>query len=246
MRTVLVSPLVAGLLLVACDQGAPDTPTLEASPTAASGTVAPDASPSSATQTHALEQLPEGCAPGKVEAVGDFDGDGERDRINFYPAYADDQGFTGWILRQRYGDGQGMSTEVEARCPRTIGAADIDRDGDQELFFDTGDGMTAALIDVAIYDKGKLRPVSYQPSARSLYVGASNAGTSDVTCSESASGPVIEVMAIEPSKKAGGNAISSTFELRGPTLQKLGGGEYPTRGTGKGLLSCFGLRWKGY
>lgn len=243
MRTrILMATLSSIVLLLACDQAAPDKTTAGRPPTSIPKSPANQESDTDGKPT-AWPRGPfaHNCSPDNALAEGDFDGDGKLDRVDFYPRYADDAGFVGWILRQRYGDGRGTSTKVDAECPEAIGTTDIDNDGSDELFVDTGKGMTAALVDLLVYDRRKLRNVTYRPSDTTLYVGSSNAGSSDIRCYPSDTERVLEVLEVDGAK---GRTTASTFALRGSVLQKTG--EYPVRGTATGRIRCFGLRWNGY
>lgn len=230
------------VLLVACDDGTsgrlpvsdPSNPV-----TPSSTNEEPTPSPSSAGWP--TGPFGHNCLPERADAEGDFDGDLKVDRVDFYPAYADDAGFLGWVLRQRYGDGRGLSQRVDAECPEAIGAADVDQDGKDELFFDTGEGMTAALVDLLVYDRGKLRHVTYAPRNVTLYVGASNAAASDIRCYPTDTEPVMELLEVD---RAAGRTTARTFALHGRVLEEIG--EYPARGSATGRIRCFDLRWKGY
>lgn len=181
------------------------------------------------------------CLAENANARGDFDGDGTLDRVDFYPGYADDAGFVGWVLRQRYGNQRAVSIPVDAECPEAIGATDVDQDGDDELVFDTGKGMTAALIDLLLYHKGKLREVTYRPRDTLLYVGGSNAGTSGISCYSTDGGSMLAVLDVALASK---RATTTTFALRGRVMEKLG--RFAVRGNARGRIKCFGLRWNGY
>lgn len=180
------------------------------------------------------------CLPENADGEGDFDGDGLRDRIDFYPGYSS-AGFVGWSLRQRFGDGRAVNQLIQAECPEVIGAADIDGDERDELFFDTGKGMTAALVDLLVYRAGKLREIDYRPKATTLYVGGSNAATSDLRCYPTEGRPVLEITTVDHAKR---RITATTYVLIDDVLRRTG--TYPIRGNATGKLACFGLRWKGY
>lgn len=243
MRTrTLIATLSFVLLLVACDNGTSDRSPADQPPTSIA-TSAADQEPAPSETPNAWPKGPfaHNCLPENADAEGDFDGDGKLDRVDVYPAYANDAGFVGWVLRQRYGDGRILTNRVDAECPEGIGAADVDQDGNDELFFDTGAGMTAALVDLLVYDTGNLRHVTYRPDDTTLHVGSSNAGSSDIRCYPTDTERVLEVLELDRAK---GRTIASTFALRGSVLEKTG--EYPARGTATGRIRCFGLRWNGY
>lgn len=178
------------------------------------------------------------CLPENADGDGDFDGDGLRDRVNFRPGYSS-HGFVGWSLLQRFGDNHTLSKPVDAECPEVIGAVDIDGDGNDELFYDTGRGMTAALVDLLKLRRGKLQNVIHEPTGFSLYVGTSNAGSSDIECfrNERTGGLVVR-------EKGGGAGRITIYVLGGPRLvraRSFGGASDP-----RGELDCFGLQWQGY
>ena len=181
------------------------------------------------------------CFAENADGEGDFDGDGLRDRVEFSPGYAADYGFVGWSLRQRFGDGRTVSQPVDAACPEVIGATDVDQDGDDELFFDTGRGMTAALIDLLVFERGKLREVTYRPKATQLYLGTSMAELSDLRCFPTEGSPLFEIVSVDEQHR---RVTSTTFSLRDSLLVKVG--TYPVRGNAEGRLECFGLSWRGY
>ena len=180
------------------------------------------------------------CLPENATGDGDFDGDGLRDRVDFFPAYSS-EGFVGWALRQRFGDGRIASKLIDAECPEVIGATDVDQDGNDELIFDTGKGMTAALIDLLVYRRGKLQAVEYRPRDTTLYIGTSMAGRSDLRCFPTEGTPLIEIVTVYLQRE---RVTSTSFSLRGGTLVRTG--TFPIRGDAAGRLRCFGLTWKGY
>lgn len=183
------------------------------------------------------------CFAENADGEGDFDGDGLRDRVEFSPGYAADYGFVGWSLLQRFGDARTVNQPIDAECPEVIGAVDIDGDGNDELFYDTGKGMTAALIDLMVYEHGKLREVIYRPKDTLLYVGGSNAGLSGLRCFRNdGDGGLVEV-AGDP---MGEKATFTFFFLNGLTLTEGATWEAGTRDWPRHSLECFGLRWKGY
>jgi len=238
----LIATLSSIILLLACDQAATDKTPTKPPPTTISE------SPTSQEPVTEQEPTPwptgpfsHNCSPRNALGEGDFDGDGKLDRVDFYPGHTSDAGFARWILRQRYGDGLRASTSIDTECPEAIGATDVDQDGNDELFFDTGKGMTAALVDLLVYDKGKLRQVTYRPRNTALYLGSANAGVSDIRCYPTEGVSVLEVLELDRAK---GRTIASTFVLEGRELRRTG--TYPVRASATGRIRCFGLRWTGY
>jgi hypothetical protein len=238
-----IAMLAFVMLLLACDQKASDTAaTNDKSPTPVTTSRAPQ-EPATSGKPRAWPTGPfaHNCSPDKAVAEGDFDGDGKIDRVDFSPAYPNDAGFVGWTLRQHYGDGRDISTNVDTECPEAIGGTDIDQDGSDELLFDTGKGMTAAIVDLLVYDKGRLRQVTYRPRDTTIYVGRSNGGASDMRCYPTAGESVLEVLEVDRAAK---RTTASAFVLQGRELEKTG--TYHVRGNAVGRIRCFGLRWNGY
>lgn len=180
------------------------------------------------------------CRPEDADEDGDFDGDGLRDRVNFRPGYSS-HGFSGWSLLQRFGDGRIANKLIDAECPEIIGAVDIDGDGNDELLYDTGRGMTAALLDLLVYHAGKLREVTYRPKNTLLYVGSSMGSRSDLRCFPTEGRPLFEIVTVDEQRE---RVTSTNFSLWGRVLIKTG--TFPIRGDANGRLRCFGLQWQGY
>ncbi len=182
------------------------------------------------------------CLPENADGEGDFDGDNLRDRIEFYPGYHS-EGFAGWVLRQKFGAGRTVSQGIDAECPEIIGAVDIDGDGADELFYDTGKGMTAALVDILKLHKGRLKSVVEVPDDFSIYIGGSNAGISDLDCYRTEDVAGFLLINKDPVAKRRSFLI---YELRGRRLME--GIEDPRalRSSSSGDLNCFELHWVGY
>lgn len=182
------------------------------------------------------------CLPENADGIGDFDGDGLRDRVEFRPVYGSDD-LNGWILRQRFGDGRAVSQRLEAECPEVIGAVDIDGDGKDELFYDTGQGMTAALIDILKLHKGTLKNVVEVPDDFSIYVGSSNAGISNLDCYRTDDVAGFLVRTKDPVTRQRSMLI---YELRGRRLLQGIEDAEAVANPVEGDLSCFDLQWIGY
>lgn len=205
-----------------------------------------DPKPAEASPTKRQAQ-PEGpfahtCAPENSEVRGDFDGDGTEETARF-EAFLDKTGRAGWmvIVRDRDATNEGSRSRVDAECPEAIGATDVDQDGDDELFFDTGRGMTAALVDLLVFAKDRLREVTHRPKGSFMYVGSSMAGRSDLRCVLTEGTPLIEIVTVDvPGKRV----TAMEFSLSDRTLVRTG--TFPIRGDARGRLRCFGLRWRGY
>ncbi len=182
------------------------------------------------------------CLPENADARGDFDGDGMAERSRFEPVF-DGDGHAGWtvVLGDRDGWHEESRARVDAECPEAIGTRDVDQDGDDELFFDTGKGMTAALVDLLVYRAGRLREVTYRPGSTLLYVGSSMSMRSDLRCHPTEGTPLFEIVRVDEQRQ---RVTSTRFSLRGQVLVKTG--TFPIRGDADGRLRCFGLRWTGY
>ena len=179
------------------------------------------------------------CLPQNADAEGDFDGDGSRDRVDFSPVY-DSEDLVGWTLRQRFGSGHVLNERIDAECPEVIGAVDIDGDGRDELFYDTGKGMTAALVDVLRFHKDKLDNIIEVPKDFSLYVGTSNAGGSSLECYRTRDRAGFVVTTFEDDETS---VVYYTLRRR----QLLQGIEdVPDAVVPPGELRCFNLSWMGY
>ena len=182
------------------------------------------------------------CLPENADGRGDFDGDGRAEVVRFEPVF-DAGGHAGWtaVLGTRSSIFEHTRVRVDAECPEVIGPTDVDQDGDDELFFDTGKGMTAALIDLLVYERGKLREVTYRPKATTLYVGTSMAARADLRCFPTEGSPLFEIVKVDAQRQ---RVTSTNFSLRGDVLVRTG--IYPVRGNADGRLRCFGLRWRSY
>ncbi len=179
------------------------------------------------------------CFAENADGEGDFDDDGLRDRVSFRPSFHS-EGFAGWNLSQRFGNGRTADQPIDAECPEVIGAVDIDGDGKDELFYDTGKGMTAALVDILKLHKGKLKNIVRDPSDTLLYVGASNAGRSDLHCWRNQRTGGLRMTEM----KGSGAGRFTIYIFRGRRLVEgpsASGVSPPT-----GELDCFGLQWRGY
>ncbi len=189
------------------------------------------------------EPFPPGCSVARATSVGDFDGDERLDRSRFFPARKR-RGSLEWEVRLELASGESSLTTIAAACPETIGARDLDRDGRDELFYDTGCGMTAALIDVLKFEGGRLKNVQHIPSLEFVYVGGSNAGSSDVRCGgKREHGKLIE---IRTSRLGARTATRTEFTLRDMRLVKTDERRVQLARDLPGKLICFGLRWRGY
>jgi hypothetical protein len=182
------------------------------------------------------------CRRGNADGRGDFDGDGRAEVVRFEPVF-DASGHAGWttVLGTRSSIFEHTRARVDAECPEVIGATDVDQDGDDELFFDTGKGMTAALIDLLVFKRGKLRGVTYRPKTTQLYVGSSMAGRSDLRCFPTEGSPLLEVVTVDGQRQ---RITSTNFSLRGDVVVETG--TFPIRRDASGRLRCFGLEWTGY
>ena len=179
------------------------------------------------------------CFAENADGEGDFDGDGLEDRVSFRPSYST-AGFLGWHLGQRWGDGRSAGQPIDAECPEVIGAVDIDGDGKDELFYDTGKGMTAAVVDILKLHKGRFKNVIEVPDDFSIYVGASNAGSSGIECWRNRRTGGLHV------REKSGDRVANlqVYIFRGRRLVE--GPLIPGSGDPRPEINCFGLQWSGY
>jgi hypothetical protein len=174
-----------------------------------------------------------------ADGQGNFDGDGQKDEMRFLPVQRAGK-LLGWDAHVDLAAGVSVTTRVDAECPEVIGSVDIDGDGRDELFFDTGKGMTAALVDLLVFQPSGLRNVVHEPTDTLLYVGASNAGSSDIWCFRNKGTGGLELR----EKREAGAGRNTIYVLRGQRLVRgvsLRGASDP-----QGEVDCFGLHWKGY
>jgi len=179
------------------------------------------------------------CMRKNADGQGNFDGDGQKDEMRFLPVQRAGK-LLGWDAHVDLAAGVSVTTRVDAECPEVIGSVDIDGDGRDELFFDTGKGMTAALVDLLVFQPSGLRNVVHQPTDTLLYVGASNAGSSDIWCFRNKGTGGLELR----EKRGAGAGRNTIYVLRGQRLVRgvsLRGASDP-----QGELDCFGLHWEGY
>jgi hypothetical protein len=183
------------------------------------------------------------CLEENADAEGDFDGDGAPDRMRFEPAYASD-GRVDWTIRLERGNGQASVSRVEAECPEVIGAVDIDGDGQDELFYDTGKGMTAALVDLLVFDGELLKNARHVPSDTQLYVGTDTAGSAGIGCFRNQDATGLVEVHLPPD----GPVLLTVHLLEGDHLVRSGstGDGVSNDRLADGEIDCFDLHWQGY
>lgn len=152
----LAALLVLGLGMTGC--GGDDEP--DAS-TSTSATEAPSTSSSSSTTSAATCDpigLPDGAA-NIAEAAGDVDGDGADDDLLSYRLGTDD-----WRLRVELAAGGAADVVIPSfgdGAIAVLGGADVDGDGDDEVWAQTGSGASAAIIGLARFTDCKLERVTF-------------------------------------------------------------------------------------
>lgn len=228
------------------------------------GSAAPKPSPTTAepspTRTHRwhhrdsfpwpkTHHFAHNCLEENASAKGDFDGDGAIDVATFFVSGPKNRyGFLPWSVELQLGSGKITRSSADAECPEAIGASDVDGDGRDELFYDTGKGMTAALIDLMRFAHGRLRNLVHRPKLySSIYVGGSNAGVASAQCFRS---PTRIGLMVTDTEGLFGRAAHSAkryaFVMHDLRLTKMRPERIRIKHLGRGELRCFGLHWFGY
>lgn len=120
-------------------------------------------------------------AVGVTEAIGDFDGDGEPDRMLVYG----EGGLGPWhirvVLAEHVPEATIPGTSVVARA---VGGWDIDRDGSDEVFAVVGSGASTLIVGIFTLSGCDLIPLEIAGSAggAQFAVGASAANQSGLVC----------------------------------------------------------------
>src|SRR5262245_57492304 len=70
-----------------------------------------------------------------------------------------------------------------------IGAADVDRDGKDEIFAQTGAGASTATIGLFTLDGCDIAPITFDGAPTQFPVGASAGATNGLQCSNDPTGP---------------------------------------------------------
>jgi hypothetical protein len=196
--SLLLASLALPFALAACgddedDAATGDSSTSEASTTSsAPETTAPPTAPttaSTAPPTSAPEcaaSIPE-PASAESSATGDVDGDGQDDTLE---VVHDAEG--GWWLRVTLGSGDVTAlalTTDNVGGAEMIGAADVDGDGKEELFAQTGAGASTATIGLFTLDGCAIAPITFDGAPTQFPVGASVGATSGLQCSNDPEAP---------------------------------------------------------
>jgi hypothetical protein len=162
--------------LVACTGG-----TDNAKPTTT--TSSPSSTSSSTTSTSAPRSrcgalaAPSGATQSMTE-LADVDGDGSDDELTTYVAAGS------WHLRVDRAVELSLGT-VGAESKRIIGGADVDADGKDEIWVQTGSGASSAILGLFRYRDCTITSVTLGGAPAELAVGASVANTSGVECTAS-------------------------------------------------------------
>jgi hypothetical protein len=238
MRMAVV--LLAAASVLACEPAAP--PVSVATTTMRSPAAR---SPSPAKKARRFHRY---CVKTLAWGSADFDGDGLSDRLHFTRGAPDGRlSSTRWNVELTLATGESSVGHVKASCPSRIGRVDLDADGRDEYFYDTGSGMTAAMVDLMRFDGKVLRNIPHGLQDW-FYVGNANSGSAKLRCLRDGSGVRVvttDVVNPVPPKKLG-PAIITTYLYDGRRL--LSGEPVHSKrkpGTG-GSLDCFGLHWDGY
>jgi hypothetical protein len=194
--SLAVATCAWALGLAACGDDEDDTATTDgstASTTESTTSSTTEASTTSAPTTEAPTTAPPtsaadcvGTAEGATaesSATGDVDGDGSGDTLEVLH-----DGAGTWYLQMTLGSGGSSYTELPtaggAGGKEMIGAADIDEDGKEEIFVQTGSGASAAVIGVFTVEGGcDIAAVTLDGAPAEFAVGASVGNTSGLQCS---------------------------------------------------------------
>ncbi|MEA2461006.1 MAG: hypothetical protein QOH90_1183 [Actinomycetota bacterium] len=238
----LFPALLALVFLVACDRSTPRV---------AIATTTSVASPPPATPSHVQKKtrnFNRYCSKALAWGSGDFDGDSLRDQIHFTRGGKPGRlNATRWNVELVLGTGESSTGYALAHCPERIGPLDLDGDGRDEFFYDTGSGMTAAMVDLMRFNGHVMKNIPHGLQDW-FYVGASNAGTGTLECLRDASGAhVVTTDAYNPlPPRKRGRAIITTYQYVAGRLTPESEVHARRKAWFGGSLDCFGLHWAGY
>lgn len=158
----------------ACGGDGPDEPTERASTTtgATSGSP-PTSSPPTTEVTCGAVAVPAGATNG-VEVAADVDGDGRADAVRSH------QGPDGWHLQVEVAPGRGADLPYGPEALegiRVIGGADVDGDGDDEIWVQTGRGASALVLGLAVYTDCALARVALPSLDEAAFPVGGSVGT---------------------------------------------------------------------
>lgn len=191
--------------------------------TSVSTTEAPTTeAPTTAPPTSAADCV--GAAEGATaesSATGDVDGDGTDDTLEVLH-----DGAGTWFLQVTLGSGGSTVMELTTDGvggAEMIGAADIDEDGKEELFVQTGAGASAAIIGIFTVQGGcDLEAVTFDGAPAAFPVGASIGATSGLQCSNAPEPPGIFAFAGASSDGQTYDVTTAELQLSGTLLTQVG------------------------
>jgi hypothetical protein len=174
------------VLLAGCgddhDDGGGTTTTTEATSTTEAATT----TEGTTTTTPACDAIePAAGQPDLVDTTADVDGDGEPDHLRSYRAGGEAPGTT-FAVQVELAAGGGASLELPGDGVTTVevlGGADVDRDGDAEIWARTGAGASATIISLLTFEDCALAPVTIAAGGRAEFpIGGSVGTTAGLEC----------------------------------------------------------------
>lgn len=187
VRHAILSLVICTSLLSAC--------TGDDAGDAAATTVVPATTTSTHRSATTTTSSPIRCSPAPPpegatdvrDAVADLDGDGDDDQVQSYRV-----GEAEWHVRASLARGGGADVEVTASngsFVRVLGGADVDRDGADELWAQTGQGASATILGIVrLIGCDLVRVTAGGGEPAELPVGGSVGTASGVECSAKQAG----------------------------------------------------------
>lgn len=138
------------------------------------------------TTTPACEPIDTGTGePDQVDATADVDGDGKGDQLHSYRLDGTEPG-TRFTLQVELAAGGGATLGLPGDGVTTVavlGGADVDNDGDDEIWARTGAGASATILGLFAFDGCALAPVTLATGGHAEFpVGGSVGTTAGLEC----------------------------------------------------------------
>lgn len=174
------------VLLAGCgdDDDASETTTTAEATTTTEGPTSTEATTTTAPACEAID--PGAGEPDQMDATADVDGDGQRDQVQTYRLSGEEPG-TRFTLQVGLAAGGGASLELPGDGVTTVavlGGADVDGDGDDEIWARTGAGASATILGLFAFEDCALAPVTFAAGGNVEFpVGGSVGTTAGLECS---------------------------------------------------------------